>query len=79
MRGAPWRRSPTSPKTPMSKVGAKAKGAGKKPAPQGRVGADGATDTKLCAVTLDAGTIKKAKKLGDGNLSLGIRKAVRAA
>lgn len=61
-------------------TGGKRKGAGgKKPAPQGRVGADGATDTKLCAVTLDAGTIKKAKKLGDGNLSLGIRKAVRAA
>jgi hypothetical protein len=57
----------------------KRKGAGEKPAPQGRVGADGATETKLCAVTLDQATIKKAKKLGDGNLSLGLRRAVRAA
>lgn len=45
----------------------------------GRKTEDEAEDTKRYNVSLDASTVKKAKKLGDGNLSLGIRKAVRAA
>lgn len=45
----------------------------------GRKAEDEAEDTKRYNVSLDAPTAKKAKKLGDGNLSLGIRRAVRAA
>lgn len=45
----------------------------------GRKAEDEAEGTKRYNVSLDAQTVKKAKKLGDGNLSLGIRKAVRGA
>ena len=44
----------------------------------GRKAEDGADGTKRYNVSLDAMTAKKANKLGDGNLSLGLRKAVRA-
>lgn len=47
--------------------GGRRKGAGMKPA-------DGATGLKPYRVSLDDPTVKKAKTLGNGSLSLGIRK-----
>lgn len=44
----------------------------------GRPTEDEAECTKRYNVSLDRETVKRAKKLGDGNLSLGIRKAVKA-
>lgn len=43
----------------------------------GRHTEDGTGDTKRHNVSLDRETIKRAKKIGDGNLSRGIRKAVK--
>jgi hypothetical protein len=43
---------------------------------QGRKTADGAHDLKRINVMLDDSTIGKANDIGEGNLSLGIRKAV---
>lgn len=45
----------------------------------GRKAADGAEGTARYNVALDDATVKKARKIGGGNLSLGIRKAVDAA
>lgn len=45
----------------------------------GRKTQDGAKEMQRVNVSLDAGTIAKARKLGDGNLSAGIRKAVNDA
>lgn len=55
----------------LNKPGGTRPGAGRKPDPVA-----GKTITKN--VTLDALTIEKLKAYGDGNLSLGIRKMVRA-
>jgi hypothetical protein len=44
----------------------------------GRKAEDEAEGTARYNVSLDAPTVKKAKKLGEGNLSLGLRKAVKA-
>jgi hypothetical protein len=44
----------------------------------GRKAEDKAEGTKRYNVSLDDPTVKKAKKLGEGNLSLGLRKAVKA-
>ena len=44
----------------------------------GRIALDGAENTKRYLVSLDSETVERAKKLGDGNLSLGLRKAVKA-
>ncbi len=44
----------------------------------GRKAEDEAESTERYNVSLDAPTVKKAKKLGEGNLSLGLRKAVKA-
>lgn len=44
----------------------------------GRKAEDDAVGTKRYNVSLDSPTVKKALKLGGGNLSLGIRKAVKA-
>jgi len=43
----------------------------------GRRAEDDAKGTKRYNVSLDAPTVRKAKKIGEGNLSLGLRKAVR--
>lgn len=45
----------------------------------GRKTQDGAKETKRVNVSLDAKTVAKARKLGNGNLSAGIRRAVNAA
>jgi hypothetical protein len=45
----------------------------------GRKAVDQASGTNRYAVSLDSATLHKARELGDGNLSLGIRKAVRDA
>jgi hypothetical protein len=45
---------------------------------QGRKAQDGAKAVQRVNTSLDAATIAKARKLGDGNLSAGIRKAVNA-
>ena len=55
-----------------SKRGGPRKGAGRKTT-------DGAKDMQRVNVSLDTKTIAKARKLGDGNLSAGIRKAVNDA
>lgn len=44
----------------------------------GRPTQDGAEGVKSYNVTLDDKTVKKAKQVGSGNLSAGIRKAVGA-
>ena len=44
----------------------------------GRTGLDGATDTKRKQISIDDETDTKAKKIGQGNLSLGVRIAVKA-
>lgn len=44
----------------------------------GRKAEDEADGVARYNVSLDAPTVKKAKKLGGGNLSLGLRKAVKA-
>ena len=44
----------------------------------GRPTEDKAGKTKRYNVSLDRETVRKAEKIGDGNLSLGIRKAVKA-
>ena len=55
----------------IGKHGGPRKGAGRK-------AEDEADGTARYNVSLDAKTVKKAKKLGEGNLSLGLRKAVKA-
>ena len=45
---------------------------------KGRVARDGAT-VRRAQVTLDEETVQRAKALGDGNISLGLRKAVKEA
>lgn len=44
----------------------------------GRTGKDGATDTKAYQVTLDEEAANKARRIGESNLSLGVRIAVKA-
>jgi hypothetical protein len=43
----------------------------------GRKAEDGVTQTKRVNVSLDSGTLEKAEKIGDGNVSVGIRRAVK--
>jgi hypothetical protein len=57
----------------------KAERRGGRRAGAGRKAEDGAEGTARYNVALDEETVKKARKLGNGNLSLGIRKAVDAA
>ena len=45
---------------------------------KGRIARDGAT-VHRAQVTLDEETVRRAKALGDGNVSLGLRKAVKEA
>ena len=45
----------------------------------GRKADDGATGLRRVGVGLDEQTIREAKRLGGGNLSLGLREAVRLA
>ena len=45
----------------------------------GRKADDGATELRRVGVGLDPKTIREAKRLGNGNLSLGLREAVRLA
>ena len=42
----------------------------------GRVAQDGAQSPKPCTVTLDSQTVEKARIIGSGNISEGIRRAV---
>lgn len=46
---------------------------------QGRKAPDGVVDTVRVNVSLDPATIEKARDIGDGNLSAGIRIAVAKA
>lgn len=55
----------------MLSHGGKRKGAGRKPA-------DGARKLKPRLVSLDEATVKKARKVGEGELSLGLRRCVEA-
>ena len=43
---------------------------------KGRIARDGAT-VRRCQVMLDEETVQRAKALGDGNISLGLRRAVK--
>ena len=45
---------------------------------KGRIARDGAT-VRRCQVMLDEETVQRAKALGDGNISLGLRRAVKEA
>ena len=45
---------------------------------KGRIARDGAT-VRRAQVMLDEETVKRARALGDGNISLGLRRAVKEA
>jgi hypothetical protein len=60
----------------QKKTKARRGGAGRN---QGRKTEDGTRGLKRLNVTLDVESVESVRRLGDGNLSLGIRKAVRTA